>query len=397
MNKVTHKLLVQSALASTLMMPSFGGDMPATADLGSVPSNESSGDWCSALKSAGSVYKNDDNPWIQKVKIFGRYHQQWAYSDGTAAGQDFSDYSSEARRLRLGVSVDLLDRWTLLGRINFENGNVYANTIRHENFDEVFLQYRADDIGFLKNPTIGYGLTKLKFGGEWYQSSKKIKTIERSNLSNFYTPDRATGFFMGAEAGNFDLTFGVYSTSAQGYATTSWDGGEAYFATFKTEALDGTIRGDILYLDTEGNEDEIFDFDWATSLTYETQIGDWDLFTNATYGSTKSGDVYGIVIMPSRFIIEDRLELVFRYQWAHSTGLNLRPGTSSHTSVRETAIHEGVTIARGDDNHTLYAGLNYFLCDHNLKLMTGIEHETITGGGSDLDATTAWSAMRFYF
>ena len=101
---------------------------------------------------------------------------------------------------------------------------------------------------------------------------------------------------------------------------------------------------------------------------------------NGTYGRFDRGDIYGVVVMPSMFIIEDRLEAVLRYQWASSTELQLRPGRGGHTSVRAFAEADGVKISKGDENHTFYAGLNYYFCEDNLKLMAGVEHETLTGG-----------------
>ena len=46
------------------------------------------GDWCETLQDFGTLYdvKKKNNPYVQKVKIFGRYQQQWAYSDGSIGG-----------------------------------------------------------------------------------------------------------------------------------------------------------------------------------------------------------------------------------------------------------------------------------------------------------------------
>ena len=74
----------------------------------------------------------------------------------------------------------------------------------------------------------------------------------------------------------------------------------------------------------------------------------------------------------------------------------IRPNSRN---LRNVAGHEtpGRGIAGGDDNHTFYAGLNYFLCDHNAKVMVGAEYETLDGDRVDLEATTLWAAFRMYF
>jgi hypothetical protein len=357
------------------------------------------GDWCEALQDFGELYdkKKKKNPWVQKVEVFGRYQQQWIYSDGRDRGRDFSGYGQELRRFRVGASIEFLDRWKLHGRINLEEGGFNNTRLHHDDVDELFIRYESKDIGFLDEPSFGYGLTKIDFGGEWYTTSKEIKTIERSNLSNIYSPSRATGVFMAAEIEKFDVIFGVFSSREHNYALADWDGGRGYFTSIRTKIGGGKLRADLLYVDATKEEDEIFGFDWATSLSYDQEIGDWNLFANGTYGRSEDGDIYGIVVMPSIFIIEDRLEAVFRYQWAHSTELELRPGRSGHTSIRAVAEADGVKIAKGDDNHAFYAGLNYYFCDDNLKLMTGIEYETLTGGITEMEATTVWGALRFFF
>jgi len=98
--------------------------------------------------------------------------------------------------------------------------------------------------------------------------------------------------------------------------------------------------------------------------------------------------------MPSYELVEDKLEAVFRYQWAHSTGDRLRLQSRNTRNVYRA---DGFSDFRGDNHHSIYAGLNYFISGHNLKLMTGVEYETLDGGGVDADATTLWGAARFYF
>jgi hypothetical protein len=130
-------------------------------------------------------------------------------------------------------------------------------------------------------------------------------------------------------------------------------------------------------------------------VTYETEIGDFDLFTSATYGEDYNGDAaYGIVVMPSTELIKNKLEAVFRYQWLHSEAQNV---DASKRIVQRIANLDGVGLPAGDNNHTFYAGLNYFLCDHNAKAMFGVEYETNDGTVADTEATTVWGALRFYF
>ena len=396
---MTHRFLLLAGLALTM-----GPLVLQAADFSSEDSKKKKkkkgpGDWCDTLQDFGELYdvKKKKNPYVQKVEIFGRYQQQWIYSDGTDRGRDFSGYGQELRRFRVGASVEFFDRWKFQGRINLEEGDVNNTRLHHNDVDTLIIRYESKDIGFLNEPMFGYGLTKVDFGGEWYTSSRYIKTVERSNLATIFSPDRATGFFSAFEIEDFDVVCGIFSSRDRDYALADWDGGEVYFASIRTKIGKGKLRADYMYVDATEEEDEIFGFNWAVSLTYDKDIGDWELMVNGTYGRNEDGDIYGIVIMPSIYLIEDRLEAVFRYQWAHSTSLQLRPGNDNHTSIRAIAEADGVKIAPGDDNHAFYAGLNYYFCEDNLKLMTGIEYETLTGGITDAEATTLWGALRFYF
>ena len=99
--------------------------------------DKGSGDWCDTLQDFGELYdkKTKKNPWIQKVEIFGRYHQHWIYSDGSDRGRDFNGYGHELRRLRVGASIEFLDRWKIHGRINLEEGEFNNPQTNHEDFD----------------------------------------------------------------------------------------------------------------------------------------------------------------------------------------------------------------------------------------------------------------------
>lgn len=371
----------------------FAGDVTVIP----VSEPEPCGDWCDTLKNIGTVYKDKENPFIQEVKFFGRAHYQWGHTDGEIGGADFDGNGDELRRLRFGTSVKFLNAFKLTARANYENGGFRDTSIRYSGFDELNLEYSVGDVAGFEDVTVGYGRYKVAFGGEESSSSKKIKTVERSNLNNFYAPDRATGVKIEAEKNDIDFTLGVFSSEEDEEALAGWDGGIAYFAGMALEVADGDLSLDVLYNDSAEAEDDVFGYEWAASATYETEVGGFDLFTNATYGETHAGDnVYGIVIMPSKELIEDKLEAVVRYQWARSSGDDLlRPQSRNVRNVSRNDID--LNVPTGDENHTIYGGLNYFLCDHNAKLMTGVEFETVDGGATDSDATTFWLAARMYF
>ena len=375
----------------------LAGDF-SDSKIASPPSSGGGGDWCKSIQDIGTLYKNKSNPWIQEVKVLGRVHYQWGHSDVSNFNDDYSGSGDELRRLRAGLSVEFLNHFKAVGRVNLEEGGFRNHEgFSYNGFDELYLEYDAGKVAGFKDVSIGYGRYKIAFGGEEYQSSKKIKTVERSNLNNIFAPDRATGVLINAEKGDFDLALGVFSSRSSDQDFADWSSGQVYFGSARYDlGKNKSIRADVVFNDSTGSDNEILGYDWAASLTYDTEIGDVDLMVNATFGDMGDDDVYGIVIMPSTFLIEDRLEAVFRYQWAHSTGDTIRPNSRN---LRNVAGHEAPVraIGRGDENHTFYAGLNYYFCDHNAKVMLGAEYETLEGDRVDLEATTLWAAFRMYF
>ncbi|MDB4525633.1 OprO/OprP family phosphate-selective porin [Akkermansiaceae bacterium] len=390
MNKKLIQVIGVGVTATTLS--AFAGDMSVAP-----PAPVNNGNWCDTLQGIGTLYKDKNNPYIQEIKVFGRAHYQFSYVDGENNNVDFSEDGGELRRLRFGTSIKFLNGFKLLGRANLEKGGFRSDQVGYSSMDELYLEYGLGDVAGFEDVTIGYGRYKVAFGGEEHMSSKKIKTVERSNINNFYAPNRSTGVLVKGSRGDIDYAVSVFSTDAD-QTLGQWDEGIAYYGSAMFDALGGAMTVDFVYNDANPVVDEdTFGYEWAASVTHESEIGNWDLFLNATYGETHGGaGVYGLVVMPSTFLIEDKLEAVVRYQYAasddpNSLGINSR-------SVRNSAAADGFPITnRGDENHTIYAGLNYFLCDHNAKVMIGAEYETFDGPATDVEATTLWAAFRMYF
>ncbi|MDA7881348.1 OprO/OprP family phosphate-selective porin [Akkermansiaceae bacterium] len=358
-----------------------------------------SGNCCEALKDLGEIYDNKKNPWIQKLEFSGRIHQQWGYTDGSDNGRDFSNDGYDLRRLRLGFDLNFLHDFTLESSVNFERGGFRDSSIGFDGFDQLHLTYDFGDLGAFKKVEAGYGRYKLGFGGEETTSSNEIKTIERSLLNNEFAGDRTTGARVSFEVGdNIDFILGVYTTDADAETFGNWNGGTLYHVGSDFDALGGHLDLQAYYSDASETENEVLDYRWAVSATHETEIGSIDLFTNATYGEDYNGDaVYGVVIMHSTELIEDKLEAVLRYQWAYSEEGDLRPQKRNVGAVATDDFGFGMELPKGRRNHNIYAGLNYFLCDHNAKAMFGVEYESNSGAGADTEATTVWGALRFSF
>ncbi|MEM9158640.1 MAG: porin [Verrucomicrobiota bacterium] len=359
---------------------------------------EGNSNWIDAYKSMGKVYSDKENPMIQEVKLFGRAHYQWNHSDGESAGFDFSGNGEELRRLRAGASVKLLDGFKVLGRANLEKGGFRNTSIGYNSFDELYVEYGQDGLFGFDAGSIGYGRYKVAFGGEEHVSSKRIKTVERSNINNRFGSLRPTGVVLKGAKNDVEYVAGIYSTEADRETWANWDGATAFQGSAIFAANEGEVTLDFMYADSSADNDRsIFDFEWAASATYNRKYGEWNVLANATFGKDDGNDIFGIVILPT-YPITEKLEAAFRYQFASSSAMTGVPKSSSSRGLRRVARNDGVGTGSGDENHTLYAGLNYYIEGDNLKLMTGIEYESIDGApGLGIDGFTFWTALRTYF
>ena len=396
----------------------LAGDDPIPAP---APAPSGGCDWCKCLtdKFGAPLYKNDEALLIQSFRFFGRAQFQFAAIDGDdVTGNDFSGNFEEIRRLRFGSEVKALKYLTLKASASFANDMSPTGGDRDIGYDGLDSALVTLDAGKLlggSSPVdsleLSYGRHKVKMGQEVHTSSKKIKTVERSAVANKVYPDRMTGGTIRASKGNVSGTLGVFSTDNSN-EIADWSQGEAYYGNITGERGNGDeILLDFLYNDANGGPgNEVPDhvgmdlYEWALSLAYVASRGNFEFLVNGTLGDNgnnvdpnRTGTFWGVVVMPSYWVLADKLEAVARYAYQ---GAGETEGISANKRYvqRDTGGHGGnVNDGRGDQHHSIYAGLNYYLCGHNAKLMAGGEFETLDTPSGDVDALTWWLAWRMFF
>ena len=94
-------------------------------------------------------------------------------------------------------------------------------------------------------------------------------------------------------------------------------------------------------------------------------------------------------------IIEDKLEFAASYMYQASEE---DEGIRAYSRYFRAGAHEGdVNSGRGDSHHSIYAGLNWYLCGQNSKVQVGVQYDTLDTPDGDASATTLWGAYRMYF
>ncbi len=371
-------------------------------------SDSNAGDFCKTLEEFGNIYKDKDNPYIQEVSVFGRIHAQYAYVDGSDVdGNDFNYDFEEIRRFRAGLKIKFLNDFQIKGSVNLEDDRKPQGQSRkfgYEDFDKFTLSYKMSDVLGLDKLSITYGRHIIRVGQEAHTSSREIKTVERAAITGKVYGGRYTGVSLTGTRGEVEGTLGFYSLDDSDFIG-NWDAGNAIYMSTEFEAFGGDLILDLFYnLDQGSTDDEIgVGYEWAASAGWSGEIYDWDLAVNFIVGDNgadskgeREGAFYGFIVMPSKDIIKDKLEFVTRYQFQGSTenqGIRLGSRYIRRSEQGGTDLDGG----RGKAHHSLYTGLNYFLCDQQCKLMAGVEYETLDAVEGDADATTLWMAFRTYF
>ena len=417
----TTKLTTVAALVTLYsVFPAQAGPTP----IAQTPEPAPCGDWCDTLKGIGTVYKDGDG-FFNEVKFFGRYQWQSAYIDGNDVnGDNFNETFSTHRRFRLGAQVKFADYFKLKANVNLVQDGRHAGLDLNwglpdigSPFDEAKITFdagKAFGTGPFDALSFTYGRQKLKMSQEAHTSSKKIVTIERSALANkIYASARPVGLTMDYKKGDWKGAFAIFDTARYldddfDSVVGKWNNGLSYYASLTRNFQDDSaLIVDFIYND---QDEELFvpqtTYEWATSIAYTGNCDKWGYTVNAIVGDNgegilgsispdRQGLFYGAIFTGTYWIAEDTLELVGQYQWQ---GSEEDEGIRTNSRYFRANKHDGdMNSGRGDSHHSLYAGLNWYLCGHNAKIMTGVEYQTIDTPDGDADATTLLLAYRMYF
>lgn len=396
--------LLTSAHAGEVMVASGKGVEPAVQPAGSEKSIYDK------IWGLATLYKSDENDFIQEFALQGRIQLQWA--DGDSDQGDFSSGDRpeetrwgdiEVRRWRLGFKSKILRQFKLEGQIdvnpNFEleqGANPELGDGFYRDIYDLYLTWAPND-----KFNLSVGKTKAKFfSQEYFTSSKEIIVFERSLLVNQIRPAELTGvwvngkidnfiYALAAYGGQYNPEFGGLEEGAVVQASIGYDLGPALGLEKAITKLDYQWSSD------NSNTEGPASYEHAFSLNTNIEQGRFGLYTDVlgASGFGEVGDVWGVIVTPSVYVA-DSLQLVVRYQYASgdNDGLRLQ-------SRYERLASELTDGGRGDEYQAVYMGLNYYLYGHKLKLMGGVEYNTMSGGGDggDYDGWTTLVGLRMFF
>lgn len=329
-----------------------------------------------------TFYKGD-GPLIQEIKAIGRYHGQ--YHDTESPLGDDSDW--ENRRFRFGLQVKFLKDFKLKAITNLKRDFSSSDDL-FQSMEEINIEWAPSDQWALI-----VGKQKPAITREYSTSSKKIKTIERSQLVNQIVPDKSGGVWLEIpDVGGFALdiagfTGGVTDT----FEMPDFEGSYGVLARIGRDITDATeVRFDYMHQDFDEDNDQWEPYSNIFSLNSQS---DWDkmhLVTDLIYATGDDGraDVGSVVFMPY-YDLTEHLELVFRYTFSaadEDDGLNVQSRYERRAAGR----------LKGDEYHAFYGGLNWYICGDKLKIMNGVEYSDLSGADSN-DYWSYLTGVRLYW
>ena len=336
---------------------------------------------------------------IKSISIHGRYQGQYISQSEDIGSTSNGYHRWQHRRARLGFEIEMDHGLTFYAENNLADGEALFADRWQNDWQDFNLEWEVND-----DFSIVIGKQKQDFTIEDAESSKRILTVERSAIVNETAGARPWGVLFGFEMAGFSNQVGAWLTGGD----DSWGGWPDFnsnaSASFNTkyEIMEGTdLRLDYVFNDNDGGTSDVEGdadrryssvYNHALAIGTDTKIDNFGLVTNAIFGWDREGsgglpdehDTYGFVVMPS-YDLTDKLQLVARYSYM-----------SEGREQRTQRFDERRAVS---NYHTIYGGLNYHICEHNLKLMVGYEYATgdIFEGSEDIETGSWQFAVRTYF
>lgn len=326
-----------------------------------------------------TLYKNDDAAFLNELRIVGRFHGD-VYNVDSNLGTD-SDWV--VRRLRAGIKARFFQKLDLHVEADFDPQNP---TPLYGRLTDAYLAWKFNDAFRLS-----LGKLSVKFTLDGATSSNELLTIDRNNLSNnlWFSTEYISGIALNGKVGNWQYNAGFFSGGTETKEFGNFDEGHFGLLSLGYDfgkaigAKKALLRGDYVYNDRNRESNATRSFENIGSLVFQLDQGKWGVSSDLSYatGYGTQSDVWGFVVMPW-YNITDKLQLVARYTYMESDGNN---------GIRLSRYDNVMTSGRGDEYQEIYAGVNYFIYGHKLKLQTGLAFSDMQDAANDGGRYHGWS------
>jgi phosphate-selective porin OprO/OprP len=328
------------------------------------------------------LYSNKENKVIQSLALSGRFQLDYA----TVNADQGHHEEWNIRRFRLGAKATLFQDFVAHVEVdlNPQEGDTY------QRLTDAYLAW-----GPSQQVELTIGKHSAPFTMDGQTSSKKLLTIDRSNLANnlWFTEEYIPGISLAGEAGSWVYQAGAYSSGISdaefgnvadgvfGLGTIGYNFKEAF------DVKEALLRVNYVYNAPDNGGSGTYanrPLEQIASLNFSFEDDAWGVRTDLTgglgYGS--ASDVWGAMVMPW-YNLSKHFQIVARYTFVRSINPN---------GVR-FARYESELLGsrdRGDEYQEWYMGVNWYLYGHKLKLQTGFDYAHMADRANDGGAYNGW-------
>jgi phosphate-selective porin OprO/OprP len=359
------------------------------------------------IKSGLGLYQNEENPWVRSVSLMTQLQMQYAHGSANTGNFGTADWpdnlswgETEVRRFRFGLRAKLVGDLSFFSLSDFHPD--FSDGV-YKRLPEAYFTWTHSDA-----LAVSAGKTELKFDREQEYSSAQFPVFERTAVGNMLYGGELTGIWVcGKNIGTGWLySVGVYSNERQdewpesggtGAITVSkigydYTGNTSFdFAQVKLEWLHNTKPG---YRNSSSNPASPL-YSNSFSLSNEFKLDRLGVAAEIlrAEGSGNRSDVTAFSTM-TRWSFTEKLEFINVMEIAGSPGSD-----GIFIPARYEALSPGLTSNTGDQWFSGYAGLNYYMDGHSVKLMSGVKYSHMSGTptGDSFDGWTWLCGVRMFF
>lgn len=324
-------------------------------------------------KGGFKVYTADKS---KSFQIGGRL--QWDYeADESDVKDDTDDF--DVRRARLYVKGNV-GNWAYKAQFNIAE----SSGAKGGDAEDLYIRYT----GFGKQANVTLGKQKEPFGLESLTSSKDISSLERSAMTEFYTPGRNSGLQLHGKGSNWTYGIGVFEADGDGSNDADHTAitGRFTFNPVKTDSTIVHLGAGFSTRDADTSDDELDVY----NLELATAMGPFH--AQAEYFDAEQGDedADGYYV---------QLGYVFNGKRPYKDGKFKKVKPSSKDGAWELVLryedgdgkYSDIDLGSGDGEQTTI-GVNYYLNSHvrlGLSFMDG-EQDNV-GDGEELRFRTQFT------
>jgi phosphate-selective porin OprO/OprP len=332
------------------------------------------------------LYKNPENPVIQEFKIRGRQQNEWFYFDN----HDTEDSDLINRRTRIGFEAEFFGSLTAHAEADLDLQDPHP---LYNKITDAYLEWSPSEAFHLIAGKHG-----MKFTLDGATSSTALITIDRSQIANnLWSPEEyLPGITATGKWAHFCYNLGYFSSGAATTEFGEFDAGSLGMVSLGYDfghllSLDrALLRADYVYQDEDyrngtGKPNPFTrNHEMVGSINLQVEEGRFSFGADVAgaRGYFSQPDLFGVQVMPALYLDKAKaFQAVLRYTYLKSDDVN---------GIRFARYENRLESGRGDEYNEFYAGLNWYLYGHKLKLQAGVQYATMDDEAEDGGNYDGW-------